>query len=274
MEGEIKHRTGIKRKLILLEEALRKASDELEEKNRRLTELDKLKSDFVSTVSHELRTPLSIIKEGISLVLDGITGKVNQKQEKILLVSKDNIDRLTRIINDLLDISRIESGKVELTKSIVNISDLTKQVYSEFKIEADKKSQVLQIFLPKSSVDIYVDPDKITQILNNLISNAIKYTPSKGKIKVELEDKKDKVEISISDTGIGIANEDLPKIFDKFQQFDRKAGPGTKGTGLGLAIAKELIQMHKGKIWVDSKVHKGTKVTFALPKISQGGSNG
>ncbi|MBL7070530.1 MAG: diguanylate cyclase [Candidatus Omnitrophica bacterium] len=240
---------------------------QLEDKNRELGELDQLKSDFVSVVSHELRTPLSITKEGISLVLDEITGKVNDKQKNVLNTSKDNIDRLAAIINDLLDISKIESGKVELKKSLIDISGLVREVCKEWVVQADKKEQELLFSLPKETVNIYIDRSKIIQVMNNLISNAIKYTPEKGEIKIDLKDEKNEIRVSVSDNGIGIAKEDLPKAFGKFQQFGRTVGAGPKGTGLGMAICKQIVQMHQGKIEIDSQVDKGTKLTFWLPKM-------
>jgi len=239
---------------------------ELEEKNKELQRLDQLKSDFVSTVSHELRTPLSITKEGISLVLDEVTGKLGEKQKDILKMSKDNIDRLATIINDLLDISKIEAGKVKLQKVLTDICGVTKDMSARWKLESDKKNQDLRFFVPDTQINIYLDTDKVIQILNNLISNAIKYTPQNGKIRVQLKDKKNSIEVVVADNGIGIAKEDIPKAFGKFQQFGRTAGPGAKGTGLGLAIVKQLVEMHQGTIKVESKLGKGTKFIFVIPK--------
>ena len=245
----------------------KKAERELRRVNKELKKLDQLKSDFVSTVSHEIRTPLSITKEGVSLILDGVAGKLNEKQENVLKMSRDNIDRLARITNDILDISKIETGKMQLDKVLVDFSEIIKASHLTWKAEAQKKNQDLQVSLPDSPVNIYADYDKATQIFTNLISNAIKYTPQRGKIKIELKDKKEYAQVSISDTGIGIAKEDLPKVFSKFQQFSRTAGPGGKGTGLGLAIVKQLVEMHKGIITVESKLDKGSKFTLSFPKI-------
>ena len=270
-ENELKK---LKEKLEVEAQGLKEANDgimmlnkQLEEKNKELGELDQLKSDFVSVVSHELRTPLSITKEGISLVIDEIPGKINDKQKNVLNTSKDNIDRLGAIINDLLDISKIEAGKVELKKSLVDISGLVREVCKEWVAQVNKKKQELLFSLPKETVNTYIDRNKIIQVMNNLISNAIKYTPEKGRIKIELKDEKDQTRVSVSDTGIGIAKEDLPKAFGKFQQFSRTAGAGPKGTGLGLAICKQIVQMHQGKIGIESQIDKGTKLTFWLPKM-------
>lgn len=241
-------------------------NNDLKESNKRLKELDQLKSDFVSTVSHELRTPLAIIKEGISIVSDGIAGNMNEKQKDLLSVAKSNIERLEKIINNLLDISKIEAGKIQITKTFVNISALVNDISGRWRLEFDKKQQDMRIITPKEPINISIDQDKITQALNNLISNAIKFTPAQGRITVELKDNNNEVEISVSDTGMGIAKEDLPKVFTRFQQFHRKAGPGIRGTGLGLAITKELIEMHKGRMWVESEINKGARFVFVLPK--------
>jgi len=240
--------------------------EELEKKNRELLKLDTLKSEFVSVVSHELRTPLSIIKEGVSLVLDRVTGEINPTQSKILTTSKDNIDRLSRIINSLLDISKIESGKVELKKKAVDLRVLIKNVVSSFEAGAHEKGLELKVSLPQEGeLNLYIDEDRIIQVFTNLIGNSLKFT-EKGYIGISLVDKGNEIEFTVSDTGIGISAEDLPKVFRKFMQFGRVAGNGEKGTGLGLSIAKGLIELHKGRIWVKSEPGKGSKFIFTLPR--------
>jgi signal transduction histidine kinase len=248
-------------------DAIKLLYKELESKNKRLQELDRLKSDFISTVSHELRTPLSITKEGISLVLDQIPGKINEKQEKILTTAKNNIDRLARIIDNLLDISKIEAGKVELKKELVNIKDLIKQLALSFEPKMKERGLEIKVNIAKGEINIYADADKITQVFTNLIYNAIKFTKN-GFIEVSARERNNEVECTVADTGIGISQEDLPKVFSKFQQFGRSPGPGEKGTGLGLSIAKGIVELHRGKIRVESKLGKGTKFIFTLPKYS------
>jgi len=228
--------------------------------------IDKMKDEFVSTVSHELRTPLSITKEGIALVLDEVPGKINDGQRKILTMGRNNIDRLARIINDLLDISKIESGKTEIKKRIVNISSLIKGICENWILEFDKENRNLKLHLPKTPVDIHADYDKISQIMNNLISNALKFTPEKGDVDIYVKDVGDSAEITVTDTGIGISKKDIPRLFTKFQQFGRTVGPGAKGTGLGLAIVKRLVELHGGEIKVESKLRKGTSFIFTIPK--------
>lgn len=248
-------------------EDLQASKEELEKANKELKKLDELKSEFISTVSHELRTPLSIIKEGISLVLDKIPGDVNEKQTKILDISKYNIDRLARIIDSLLDISKIEAGKVEMNKDLITISDVVNQVAASFNGKIKEKGLVMRLDIDKVEGKIYADTDRITQVLTNLIGNAVKFTSS-GHIDISCKEKEDSVVCSIADTGMGIAKDDLPKMFNKFQQFGRTAGAGEKGTGLGLAIAKNIIDMHNGAIWVESEIGKGTKFTFKLHKYT------
>ncbi len=238
---------------------------ELERKNKELKKLDRLKSDFVSVVSHELRTPLSIIKEGISLVLDGITGVINPKQEKILSVSKDNIDRLARIIDNLLDISKIESGKIELKNKLNDINDLVRKVAATFASKIADRELKLELNLPDGKLNILMDEDRIYEVLTNLVGNALKFT-KKGFIIIEVMDKGKEIECVVADSGIGIDSSNISKLFDKFTQFDRIDEGMEKGTGLGLSIAKGLVELHGGKIWVESEFGKGAKFHFTLPK--------
>lgn len=244
---------------------IKRTQNELIASNKELLRLDQLKSDFVSTVSHELRTPLSIIKEGVALVLDRITGDVNEKQKKILTTAKDNIDRLARIIDALLDMSRIESGMVELKKGMIELTALIRKVASSFESAVKNKGLKLELDVPGKEVMCNADNDKLIQVFTNLVGNAVKFT-EKGCIKISCADKGSEVECAVSDTGVGIADENIPKVFSKFQQFGRLPGPGEKGTGLGLSIAKGIIDLHGGRIWVDSKLNKGTTFIFTLPK--------
>ncbi|MCF7908246.1 MAG: PAS domain S-box protein [Candidatus Omnitrophica bacterium] len=249
------------------QEAIRMLYEEMEQKNIELQRLDDLKSNFVATVSHELRTPLSITKEGISLILDKIPGEINEKQERILVTSKNNIDRLARIINELLDISKIESGKVILKRQLININRLIKDVVSSFELKAKEKGLEIKTKLPTKKLEVYLDSDKAVQIFVNLINNAFKFT-EKGYIEIVIEAKNDEVVCSVVDTGKGIAKSDLSKIFDKFQQFERDVGAGEKGTGLGLSIVKGIVTLHNGRIWVESSKGKGTKFIFTFPNYN------
>ena len=248
-------------------EAIKLLYKELEEKNKELQGLDRLKSDFISTVSHELRTPLAITKEGITLIQDGILGEINEKQVKVLMTARDSIDRLARLITGLLDISKIETGNIEIKKSLISVTKVAGQVASFFESKAADKGLELRANLPESGVDAYADNDRIIQVFTNLVGNALKFT-DKGHIEISVEEREDEIECSVEDTGKGVSKEDIPKMFVKFQQIDRVHGDGERGTGLGLSIAKSIVEMHEGKIWVESEVDKGTKFIFTLPKYA------
>ena len=232
-------------------------------------EIDRMKSELISNVSHELRTPLTTIKEGISLVVDGSLGPINADQKAALAIAKQDIDRLARLINDLLDISKIEAGRMELKKSSVDISSLAEEVLFSFQNQAGKKHIQLKTRLKRGLPPLYIDPDKISQVLANLISNGIKFTPENGSITLGVKDKGKEVEISMADTGVGISQDNIARLFDRFSQFNRVYGPGERGTGLGLAISKEIVEMHGGRISVESEVGKGSTFTFSLPQMSQ-----
>ncbi|MCK4791541.1 MAG: response regulator [Desulfobacteraceae bacterium] len=243
----------------LAEEKLRKANEKLEEYNQ-------LKDEFVSTASHELRTPLSIIMGAIKLVLDEIPGKIVQEQRYVLAEAMENVQRLTNTVDSLLNISRIESGKMDWQAVSVNICKLIGDTVSNCKALAREEGITLDYEVPRRSIDIRVDPDKTKQVLINLISNSLKFTPKGGWVKVICSEHDREILVSVEDCGVGIAQEDLPKLFDKFTQFGRRAGPGEKGTGLGLAISKQIVELAKGRIWAESEPGKGSKFTFTLPK--------
>ena len=240
---------------------------ELERKNKELQQLDHMKSEFVSTVSHELRTPMAIIKESISQILEGLLGDVPESQKRLLNMALNNINRLARIINNLLDISKIEAGETVVKKEDFNITAVAQEVVDSFLPHVHPKGLELDLRAPAQPLIINADRDKLVQVFTNLIGNAVKFTP-RGGITVGLADKGDTVECTVADTGTGISEDDLPKVFGKFQQFGRKDGPGDKGTGLGLAISKGIVELHKGSIWVESKLKEGTKFIFILPKKS------
>jgi signal transduction histidine kinase len=245
----------------------RKQADELRHEIEKHIRLDKLKDDFINTVSHELRTPLSITKEAISLILEKATGEINVQQNEILGIAKNNIERLARIINGLLDVSKIEAGKVELHKQEVDLQVLIREVAQGFVGKAWEKGLELRLVLPEKTILIYADEDKLNQIFTNLLDNAVKFT-AEGSIEVSAAEGFKEIECRVQDTGIGITPEGLPKIFDKFTQFGRKDGPGEKGTGLGLSIVKGLVEVHGGEIRVESELGRGTALTFTLPKLS------
>jgi PAS domain S-box-containing protein len=228
---------------------------------------DQLKGEFISTVSHELRTPLTVIREGVSQIRDELLGPVPDNQKAFLDMVLQNSDRLSRIIEELLDVSRLEAGQVGLHRRLCNLVEVALDVAKNFKTVAQrKKLEILTDFVP-GTIEIYIDRDKIVQVLNHLIHNALKFT-DEGHIKIHLRVREGFVECKVSDTGKGIAAKDLPRAFQNFSQFERMAGPGDRGTGLGLSICKKLIELHHGRIKIESVPAKGTTATFLLPQHS------
>ncbi len=242
---------------------------ELELANQRLKELDKLKSDFVSNVSHELRTPLTAVEVLIDNMLDGITGPLNDKQNRYIIGIKDSSDRLARLIDDLLDLSVIEAGRLELRRGPFSPAALVRAVTDTLRPMAEEKLIRLKGSSTGADLMAWADRDKITQVLTNLISNAIKFTPAGGEVNVAIRrDGAGWLQISVSDTGPGIAPEQADKIFDEFYQLRQPGEKKTGGVGLGLAISKKLVEMHDGKIWVQNGLGKGSIFSFTLPAYS------
>ncbi|MGQ9645608.1 MAG: ATP-binding protein [Thermodesulfobacteriota bacterium] len=241
---------------------------QLERANQELKQVDEMKSEFVSVASHELRTPLATIKNAVQLVLKGMAGEVNEAQANFLAMAEKNINRLTNILNDLLDLSRIEAGKFGMKFEELDLRAPISFVLSSLKTQADGKSVRLESDVPTDLPYVYGDREKVAQILTNLVGNAVKFTPEGGTVTISarlLETTRDAVRISIRDTGIGIPNDQLEKIFEKFHQVESPLHHSVSGTGLGLAITKGLVEAHQGKIWVESEVGKGSTFTFILP---------
>ncbi len=271
--------TELKQMLAGMEERNR----ELKEANERLLELDRMKNDFVSTVSHELRTPLAAIKDAVSIINEGLAGEVNEKQTKLVHLALSNSERLSIIINDLLDFSKLDAGKVQMKKASSDIGEIIDDSALSLDNLAQKKRVTLSTAVPETLQQAYIDGDRLGQVLINLIGNAIKFTQDGGSIQVgarELPEEEIEtvesggfvidrfLEISVKDTGMGIAPEDLDKVFDKFQQVESTAGPGIKGTGLGLAISRKIVELHNGRIWVESEEGKGSTFYFTVPEYS------
>jgi len=250
-------------------EAIKYLYQELDKKNRELQTLDLLKTEFINTASHELRTPLTIIREAISQVLDGLHGQINPDQKEYLSLCLNDVDRLQHLINDLLDISKLESGKFKLMKERVDIVDLVKNVSASFYSKAANIGLELRESFHQSESWAFVDRDSIKRVFTNIIGNAIKFTDL-GSIEISITETPTHIECAVSDTGRGIAGEDLPRLFTKFEQFGELKGSGEeKGTGLGLNISKSIIELHRGEIWAESNLNKGTTINFTLPKYTE-----
>jgi signal transduction histidine kinase len=199
-------------------------------------------------------------------MLDGLTGSLNEKQVRYLARIKSNTDRLSRLINDLLDLSRIESGRVEVRPTTVPLAALAEEVAEHLKALAAEKRIQIEVPSPDLSLTVWADRDKVTQILMNLIGNAVKFTPQEGRVTVAMEKNGiEDVRISVADTGPGILPEETNKIFVKFYQVANIDKQRPKGSGMGLAISKALVEMHGGKIWVESEMGRGSTFYFTLP---------
>jgi PAS domain S-box-containing protein len=230
----------------------------------RETEVDRMKGDFVSIVSHELRTPLTSVKGYLDLVLMGAAGPPNKQQESFLKIARDNANRLHALVSDLLDISRIESGRMELDVQVVSIPELVEQVASGLRKEFQDRGLTLTLDIPLDLPGILGDPDRISQILMNLLSNAYKYT-NEGGAALKAEAVRGALQVTVEDTGVGIAQEDLQELFTPFFRAEDMAVRQQTGTGLGLSITRSLVEMHGGEIWVESSPGEGSKFSFTLP---------
>ena len=224
------------------------------------------KDDFLSTVSHELRTPLATIKEFTEMIAEQIAGSLTADQRQYLGIIKANIERLGRFIDNLLDISKIESGHMAFSKSIMEVRALVEQVVQSIRPLAANKGLDLDVRVPDRLPSLFADADKITQVLLNLLGNAIKFTPAPGRVTLTVSDQANDLEFSVADTGVGISPEHLPRLFEKFHHVQPPGVGKTKGTGLGLAISKRLVELHGGRIWATSAAGQGSTLCFTLPK--------
>lgn len=231
---------------------------------------EEFRSGIVRTLSHELRTPLSIEKGGISLLLDGSTGAINDEQKMVLETVMRNINRLSRMIDNLLDISRLESGRQELQLEAVDLREIVRETVTEFNEIEKNRETVLRIAEMEQEAKVWVDKDRIMQVLINLIGNALKFT-SQGSVEISIRVLQDEVECSIADTGVGITEDHMNKMFAKFQPLTWQSTPGKEGVGVGLAIVRGILDLHRGRIWAKSIVGKGTTVTFVLPRFRRKG---
>ena len=261
---------------------------EIIETNAKLEKLERLKSEFISIVSHELRTPLTSIKNSLDILSSGKCMEITESADKFLTMAMRNVQRLSGIINDLLDLSKIEAGKMEYKFAPTNINTVIEYVKSALSVVAKSKGINLITEIGENIPDITADSQRLEQVLTNLVSNAIKFTPegknitisskvvnaSEIKVNALFQDEiknlsGDYVQVCVADEGIGIAPDDLLHAFDKFAQIENSLSRKAGGTGLGLPIAKQLLQAHNGAIWCDSELNKGSKFYFIIPKLKQ-----
>ncbi len=256
---------ALKRSYDELEERVKARTQELAKANEELVRLNKLKSDFVSAVSHELRTPLTSIKGYAALVRGGKMGPVTKEQSERLEKINRHTDYLSNLISDLLDIARIESGRVGMVVRGVSLSRLIETAIDLLGPQLKEKDLGLQVQCPPELPNIQVDESRLQRVLVNLLSNAIKFTPLKGTVVIRATPLDAFLQVDVSDNGIGIPPEDIPKLFSEFFRADNPINRERKGTGLGLVLVKKIVEAHGGQIWVNSQVDKGTTFSFTIP---------
>ena len=235
--------------------------DELQRAYDDLAELDQLKSDFVSVASHELRTPLAVILGYASFLRDEVSGEAGEQLEIVL----QSAMRLRSIIDDMVNLRHVDTGESQLEHDVFSMTELISEVSNEFFELARAKELVLRIDLPDDPLKIDADRQKIYLVLANLVSNAIKFTPDQGRVQVSAERKGEELWIAVMDTGIGIPERDHNRIFDRFYQVEPSLTRRYEGMGLGLSIAKDMVELHNGRVWVESVAGKGSRFTIVLP---------
>ncbi len=231
-------------------------------------EVDRMKTEFVSLVSHELRTPLTSIKGFTDMILEGDAGEINDEVQEFLEIVQSNANHLVALINDLLDISRIESGRIQLKLETVDLTEIVAQVVAVMQPKLDEKAQSLTVELDPASSLVRGDRDKLVQVVTNYVSNAHKYTPDGGEIRIETARKGDLCRLAVSDNGFGIAPEDQEQLFARFYRVDSSLTAEIGGTGLGLSIVKSVIEMHGGWVGVESEPGKGSTFFFTIPLVT------
>jgi signal transduction histidine kinase len=220
----------------------------------------------MATVSHELRTPLTSINMAIDILSQEVLGLVNERQRDMLSTAKDDCERLTKLVRELLDLSRLESGKYEMKRETVNLRTLVEEALKPLRLQFREKGIQVETDISPTTPDVPGDQQQLSWVMTNLVSNALRYTPENGKVIIHSEIENDSVRISVADSGRGIPADAIEMIFDKFVQVKQATDSMPGSVGLGLAIAKEVVEAHGGKIWVESIVGKGSTFHFTIPR--------
>ncbi|PIR13348.1 hypothetical protein COV49_02555 [Candidatus Falkowbacteria bacterium CG11_big_fil_rev_8_21_14_0_20_39_10] len=265
MENALLYRETINFNVKLAEEVER-ATFDLKAANEKLKKLDAAKSEFISIASHQLRTPLTVIKGYISMMLEGNFGKLTANESQALEKVYDSNERLIQLVENLLNISRIESGRLQFTYEVMNLEDLIESVFEELSNPAKKKGLALTFNHPAEPLPpVKIDEEKIRQVLMNLVDNAIKYT-KKGAVTLDIKKSHNNIHFCVTDSGMGIDKSDMPNLFRKFSRGQGTSVVHTEGTGLGLYVARQMVKAHNGKIWAASAgKEKGAKFCFKIP---------
>lgn len=266
ISGEVRRR---QREIVALKDRLLAEARELEEANRELVRLDRLKTYFLAIASHDLKTPLAAVESYLQVILGGFVGEITEQQRHMMERSSLRIKELIGMINRFLDLAHIERGEVVQRMEMTSLDGVVDRCVEEMQVLASEKGQTLTVEEPPSLPVIYASPTHLHQVLTNLLSNAVKFTPEGGSITLGVEEVGDDIQITVTDTGIGIDSEDMPRIFEDFYRGRRAGGVGT---GLGLSIAKRIVEAHGGKIWAQSPYAEGqpgSRFTFVIPKDSR-----
>lgn len=255
--------------------AARKATEEgLRERSLELEHLSRVKSDFITMVTHELRSPLSAIREGIDLVFEGIEGPLNEGQKETLGVVRRNVERLGRMVNNVLDLQKLESGLGKMNLSRNDLRTILREAVETVRFGTEKKGLRLSVEMPDEPMEIFCDPDRIEQAFLNLGTNAVRFTDSGGAVVFRLKTSPSEIWIEVEDSGVGIAAGDRERIFEMFSQV----GPGEArrpgGFGVGLAVCKQIVEGHGGRIWVEAKKGEGSLFVVTLPLNAGGPGKG
>lgn len=232
----------------------------------RFKNLDRMKSEFIATVSHELRTPLTSINMAVDILSQEVLGKVNEPQRDMLVTAKDDCERLTKLVKELLDLSRLESGKYELKQETINLRSLVDEALKPLRLQFREKGIRLETEISPSTPPVPGDQQQLSWVIANLVSNALRYTPANGTVTIHSDLIDDSVRISVKDSGRGIPPDAVEAIFDKFVQVKESTDAMPGSVGLGLAIAKEVVEAHGGRIWVESIVGQGSTFYFTIPR--------
>jgi len=249
----------------ILETKVHDRTKQLQSALTKVQNISKIKSEFISAVSHELRTPLTSIKGYAAILMEGKLGNIPEKVKERLGKINTHSDKLVNLINVLLDISRIESGRVEMKLSKCNLPDIIDSVHDLLTPQIKEKNIQWSAQIDKAIPEMHLDDTQIDRIFINLISNAIKFTPENGTISINAHLNDDIVTVEVADTGIGISQDDIARLFDEFYRVDNPINQNVKGTGLGLPLAKKIVEAHHGKMWITSKIDEGTTFHFTLP---------
>jgi PAS domain S-box-containing protein len=252
-----------------IEDELQRANAELRRQQQELMILNQAKDEFISLASHQLRTPATGVKQYLGLILQGFMGEIPKELLPILQKAYESNERQIELVNDLLRVAQVDAGKLILNKVPCNITSIVKDAVAEQRASFKKRSQIVEINTPDNPINANVDSGRLRMVLDNLIDNASKYTPKNGKISIYVNCNEGELRICVADNGVGVKEEDLPRLFHKFSRVGNELSEEVGGSGLGLYWAHKVVEKHGGKIQVESKHKHGTKFTVIVPSGSE-----